>query len=93
MVRAGQSPEKTLATALSLRPLLDGLNRCLPHLPAEVHAERSAMTRHLIAQISVDRERALADNTPTSRATWHDTATGLIDAIVALWQAPVTHDP
>lgn len=82
--------EETLAAAPSLRPVLDGLSRCLPDLPAEVHAERSAMARHLITQITVDRERALADNTPTPRTTWHDTASGLIDAIVALWQAPVT---
>jgi AcrR family transcriptional regulator len=85
--------EEFLAAAPSTRPLQDGLNRCLPDLPAEVHAERTAMTFHLITQMSVDRERALADNTPTPRATWHDAATGLIDAIVALWQAPVTREP
>lgn len=77
----------------SIRELQDGLNRCLPDLPAEVHAERVAMTRHLITQMTADRERALADNTPTPRATWHDTATGLIDAIVALWQAPAGQEP
>lgn len=69
------------------------MNRCLPDLPAEVYAERGAMTRHLITQMTAEREQALADATPTSRTTWHDTATGLIDAIVALWQAPVTQEP
>jgi AcrR family transcriptional regulator len=78
------------AVSPSLRTLQDGLNRCLPDLPAEVHAERGAMTRHLITQMSAERERALADGTPTPRASWHDTATGLVDAITALWQAPVT---
>lgn len=78
--------------ARSMQPLKDGMNRCLPDLPAEVHAERAAMTRHLITQMAVERERALADGAPTFRATWHDTATGLIDAIVALWQAPVTRE-
>ncbi|MGW1712611.1 TetR/AcrR family transcriptional regulator [Streptomyces sp. NPDC002156] len=78
------------AAAPSLRQAQDGLNRCLPDLPAEVHGERAAMTRHLITQMCAERERALADGAPASRATWHDTGTGLIDAIVALWQAPVT---
>lgn len=84
---------EAFAAAPSLHPLQDGVNRCLPELPAEVHAERGAMTRHLITQMTAERERALADATPTSRTTWHDTATGLIDAIVALWQAPVTQEP
>ncbi|MGW2326254.1 TetR/AcrR family transcriptional regulator [Streptomyces sp. NPDC001700] len=81
---------EAFAAAPSLHPLQDGMSRCLPDLPAEVHAERAAMTRHLITQMTAERERALADATPTSRTTWHATATGLIDAIVALWQAPVT---
>jgi AcrR family transcriptional regulator len=85
--------EEFLAVVPSTRLLYDGLNQCLPDLPAEVHAERTAMTFHLITQMSVDRERALADNTPTPRPTWHDAATGLTDAIVALWQAPVTREP
>ena len=84
---------EAFAAAPSLHPLQDGVNRCLPDLPAEVHAERGAMTRHLITQMTAERERALADATPTSRTTWHDTATGLIDVIVALWQAPVTQEP
>ncbi|MFC4564896.1 TetR/AcrR family transcriptional regulator [Nocardiopsis mangrovi] len=85
--------EESLATSTSLGTLVDGMHRCLPDLPAEVRAERGAMARHLIAQVTVDRERALADGTPTTRETWHDTATGLIDAIVGMWQAPVTHRP
>ncbi len=84
---------EAFAAAPSLHPLQDGVNRCLPDLPAEVYAERGAMTRHLITQMTAERERALADAAPTSRTTWHDTATGLIDAIVALWQAPVTREP
>lgn len=81
---------EAFAAAPSLHPLQDGMNRCLSDLPAEVHAERAAMTRHLIRQMAAERERALADAAPTSRTTWHDTAIGLIDAIVAVWQAPVT---
>jgi len=83
--------EESLAAApSSLLTFLDGLARCLPSLPAEVHAERAAMARHLVVQMSVERERALAEHSPTFRPTWHDTANSLIDVIVALWQAPVT---
>ena len=76
--------------APSLRQILDGLHRCLPDLPADVRAERGDMARQLMVHMVAERERALADGTPTPRATWHDAGTGLIDAIVGLWQAPVT---
>ncbi|WP_461032675.1 TetR family transcriptional regulator [Streptomyces mayteni] len=76
----------------SMPRLQEGLDRCLPDLPPEVHAERQAMTRHLITQMTAERERALANNAPTSRASWREAANGLIDAVVALWQAPVTRE-
>ncbi|MEV0353296.1 hypothetical protein AB0H88_46735 [Nonomuraea sp. NPDC050680] len=41
----------------------------------------------------VERERALAEHDPTFRPTWDDTANGLIDVIVAMWQAPVSGTP
>ncbi|MFC9427653.1 TetR/AcrR family transcriptional regulator [Streptomyces sp. NPDC056987] len=85
--------EEVSAVAPSTRAVQEGLIRCLPDLPAEVYAERAAMTRHLITQMSVDRERALVDNASTPRATWREAATGLIDAIVALWEAPFTPEP
>lgn len=81
--------EESLACPPTLRTL-EGLNRCLPDLPADVHAERAAMARTLILHTCAERERALAAGTPTPRADWHDTATGLIDAVVGLWTAPVT---
>ena len=71
----------------SLRAVLDGINRCLPDLPAPVRAERDDMARHLIVQMTAERERALAENRPTPRSSWHDAATGLIDAIVGLLRA------
>jgi hypothetical protein len=74
----------------SLGRLREGLDRCLPDLPPEVRVERGAMTRHLITQMCVERERALSENVVTPRATWQEAATGLVDAIVALWEAPVT---
>ncbi|WP_461037126.1 TetR/AcrR family transcriptional regulator [Streptomyces mayteni] len=84
------SSEETAASSPSMARLQEGLVGRLPDLPADVRVERGAMTRHLITQMTAERERALADNLPTSRASWGETADGLIDAIVALWQAPVT---
>lgn len=72
------------------RHILDGLFRCLPDLPAAVRAERTAMTRHVILHLCAERERALALGAATPRSSWHDAATGLVDAIVGLWTAPVT---
>ncbi|MGW1802618.1 TetR/AcrR family transcriptional regulator [Streptomyces sp. NPDC001984] len=74
----------------SLRQAVDELNRRLPELPADVRAERGLMARALILHTCAERERALAEGTPTPRATWSEAASGLADAIVGLWLAPVT---
>jgi AcrR family transcriptional regulator len=81
--------EESLASP-TLRQIIDGLNRCLPELPAEVRAERGEMARHLIVHMPAERERAIAEGRATPRATWDDTATGLVDALVGLWLAPVS---
>ncbi|MER5321802.1 TetR/AcrR family transcriptional regulator [Streptosporangium roseum] len=80
-------------TSPSLHQVLDGLHRCLPDLPVEVRAERGDMARQLMVHMYAERERALAEGAPTPRSSWHDAATGLIDAIVGLWLAPVTSCP
>jgi AcrR family transcriptional regulator len=77
-------------TASSMLQVIDGLNRCLADLPPAVRAERSDMARQLMVHMWAERERALADGTPTARVSWDDAATGLIDAIIGIWQAPVT---
>jgi AcrR family transcriptional regulator len=74
----------------SLVRIVDGLRRCLPELSAEVRQERSDMARQLLVHIPAERERALAEGTPTPRATWREAADGLIDALVGLWLAPIT---
>ncbi|HWC79335.1 MAG TPA: TetR family transcriptional regulator [Pseudonocardiaceae bacterium] len=84
--------EESLAEP-SLRLILEGMNTCLPELPEPVRAERDDMSRQLMVHMTAERERALAEGTPTPRANWHDTATGLIDAIVGLLLAPVTPSP
>ncbi|MFD9427275.1 MULTISPECIES: TetR/AcrR family transcriptional regulator [unclassified Streptomyces] len=76
----------------SIQRTLDGLNRCLPDLPLPVRIERGDMARNLLVHMLAERERALADGTHTARPTWHAYATGLIDAITAIWLAPVTPD-
>lgn len=78
--------DEALSTA-SLRTVLDGINRCLPDLPTPIRAERDDMARHLIVQMTAERERALAENRPTPRSSWHDAATGLIDAIVGIMRS------
>ncbi|MFJ9821307.1 TetR/AcrR family transcriptional regulator [Streptomyces sp. NPDC101151] len=77
-------------TSPALREAIDGPNRTLPALPGEVRAERGQMVRTLIPHTCAERERALAEGTLTPRATWGEVATGLADAIVGLWPAPVT---
>lgn len=81
--------EESLASP-SLRQIVDGLHRCLPELPPEVRAERGDMARHLLIHLPAERERAVAENRPTARSSWHDYATGLADAVVGIWLAPVT---
>ncbi|EGX56838.1 TetR family transcriptional regulator [Streptomyces zinciresistens K42] len=77
-------------TSPSLQRIIEGLRRCLPDLPPQVRAERGEMVRHLIVHVAAERERALAEHTPTPRPTWDEAATGLADAVVGMWLAPVT---
>lgn len=79
--------EESLASP-SLMEILDRLHECLHPLPADVRMERSAMTRLLMVHMTAERERALADGTPTPRASWADAGTGIIEAITSIWLAP-----
>ncbi|PCC71618.1 transcriptional regulator, TetR family [Nannocystis exedens] len=81
--------DETTASA-SMGGVSEGLKRLMPVLPADVVAERSDMSRHLIVHVCAERERALQEGTTTPRATWEGAAIGLIDALVGLWQAPFT---
>lgn len=74
----------------SLVQVVDGINRCLPDLPAEVRFERNVMARNLLMHTCADRERALAAGSSPHQSSWRAAASGLIDAIVGLWMAPVT---
>lgn len=81
--------EETRSSPSQMR-ILAGLNACLADLPPDVRAERHDMARQLLVHMIAERERALADGTPTPRASWPDAATGLVDALVGLWAAPVS---
>jgi AcrR family transcriptional regulator len=74
----------------SLVQVIDGINRCLPDLPAGVRLERNVMARNLLMHTCADRERALAEAAAGPQSGWRAATSGLIDAIVGLWLAPVT---
>lgn len=82
--------EQALA-APSLQKTISMLRRCLPDLPADVRSARGDMARTLMTHVIADRERLFAEtgsDDPVSE--WYDCGTDLIDALVGLWQAPVS---
>jgi AcrR family transcriptional regulator len=79
----------TLSSPTVLK-ILDGLADVLSDLPLPVRLERGDMTSRLVVQMCAEFERGLAAGTPMPRQTWPDLATGLVDAIVGIWEAPVT---
>lgn len=83
---------EALATP-SLRHALRMLDRCLPALAPEIRRERADIGRIVMVHMCADRERALAEGTPTPRATWADAGAGLVDALVAIWLAPAGPSP
>jgi AcrR family transcriptional regulator len=81
---------KDALSSSSLVQVIDGINSCLPDLPVDVRFERNIMARNLLMHTCADLERALAEGTSMPRPSWRAAATGLIDAVVGLWLAPVT---
>lgn len=77
----------------SLLRVVDGITRCLPELPMAVVVERNIMVRNLMMHTCADFERAFAEGADMPRTTWSSVASGLIDAIVGLWRAPITERP
>ena len=73
----------------ALRTIVEGLQGCLPDLPAAVRAERNAAVRLLSVHVFAERESALAEGRAPARASWSECADGLVDALVGLWLAPV----
>jgi AcrR family transcriptional regulator len=81
---------KDALASRSLVQVIEGINRCLPDLPGAVHAERNIMARNLLMHTCAEWERALSEGSPERRSGWREATSGLIDAIVGLWLAPVT---
>jgi AcrR family transcriptional regulator len=77
----------------SLVQVVDGITRCLPDLPMAVVTERNIMARNLMMHTCADFERAFAEGADVPRTSWTAVGSGLIDAIVGLWLAPVTERP
>lgn len=85
--------QRVVDEAVSARPLqrtIDGMLGLVPHLPSEVRTERSDMSRLLIVHMCAERERALHEGGAMPCATWAAASSGLVDALVGLWLAPVT---
>ena len=81
---------KDALSSPSLVQVIDGINRCLPDLTTNVRYERNIMARNLLIHTCADLERSLAAGASLARPSWRAAATGIIDAIVGLWLAPVT---
>jgi AcrR family transcriptional regulator len=77
----------------SVLQVVDGITRCLPDLPTAVVTERNIMARNLMMHTCADFERAFAAGSAMPRTNWSAVGTGLIDAIVGMWLAPVTEKP
>ncbi|MBP2328180.1 AcrR family transcriptional regulator [Kibdelosporangium banguiense] len=70
------------------RTIIDAVHGCLPDLAPAVRAERDEMARVLIVHMCARREPGLPDD---STEIWNSTATGLINALTGLYQAPASH--
>ena len=65
----------------------------MPELPTDVRVERNLMARNLLMHTCAERERAMAASASVPGSSWQAAGSGLIDAVVGLWLAPVTpHD-
>jgi AcrR family transcriptional regulator len=74
----------------TMRAAVEGLDRSLAALPAQVRAERLGMVGALIVHTCAERERTLADTPGDAAAAWKDTEAHLVDAVVGLLGAPVS---
>lgn len=79
---AGESP--------SLKTTLAGMNRCLPDLSPDVRRARSGMARNLMMHMCAERELEVAQQHPERPTNWDDFGIDLVDAVVGMWQAPVS---
>ncbi|GAA3723189.1 TetR/AcrR family transcriptional regulator [Gordonia hankookensis] len=74
-----------------LMAVLTGLYSSLPAIPDAVLESRDTMARNMILLTLADHERSRAAGEATG--SWSDVGHQLIDALVGIWLAPVTHTP
>lgn len=74
----------------SLEQTWEALDKYLPG-PADLSTEiRRGVITHLLVFVCAEREGALAEGRPVSRATWADEADGIIDALQGVITAPMS---
>ncbi|MYR06644.1 TetR family transcriptional regulator [Gordonia sp. SID5947] len=78
------------AASDELIAVLTGMYASLPTIPKPVLESRDAMARNMILLTLADHERACAAGGATG--SWSGIREQLIDALVGIWLAPVTHD-
>jgi len=62
-------------------------------LPVDVRVGTQPDGRNLLMHTCAERERAMAAGASVPGSSWQAAGSGLIDAVVGLWLAPVTpHD-
>ncbi len=79
-----------VVSSRTMQQISEGILRLVPRLPEDVWRDRSDMSRLLIVHMCAERERALHEGTARPHSTWESTASGLVDALVGLWLAPVS---
>jgi hypothetical protein len=72
------------------RQVVDNINRRLPKLPEGVRAERGMMTHLMLHHTCAAYESGFASGRRRPRPNWSEASNGLIDVMVAIWQAPIT---
>lgn len=81
--------EERLASSVAV---VKGLRGCLPELPSDLRDRRNAMARQLLVGNCAENERRIAAD-PDHAASWQTTAEELVDAITAIYLAPVAARP
>jgi AcrR family transcriptional regulator len=77
----------------SLRQTIAALDKFVPGKPGTAAPFRSDLVQHAIVFVCAERERAVAEGRPTSRQSWADETSGLIDALTAIITASLTDVP
>lgn len=75
----------------SLHQIIAGIKACVPTLRPDIAQARDDMARLLMVHMFAERERIAAKpDTDEEVPSWNTFANNLIDAITALWLAPVS---